>query len=285
MTSLKTTWNALSSTIVSISLTIATGCVPPRPQPIQGDVSIALSIGILEGNEIFNHTLWDEILSSYARQNGEAFDYVGLKFEEGKLDHYLYSVAEIDLRRLASAEIKALFINAYNAYTVKGILDNVRNDGSISIRSIRDISRIWSRAENKIGGYLLSLDNMEHNVLRAIFKDPRIHFALNCASLSCPAIFPTAFTGTTLDEQLDSATRAALSSAKHVKIDGDVLLLSKLFDWYGVDFLTSENLGAEKHLADYVAKYTRADVRQWLSRLNTKPEIRFLKYNWELNKI
>ncbi len=277
-------WHLLGGAMVVATSAFAPGCAAPRAEPIEGDVASALAIGIADGDDAFDHDVWDELLLSYARDEGEAFDYGGLKTEEAKLDRYLSSLAEANLTALNAAEIQALFINAYNAYTVKSILDEVSSDGSFAIGSIRDITDVWSRAEHEVGGYLLSLDNMEHNVLRPMFKDPRIHFAVNCASLSCPALPPRAFTGEALDEQLDAATRAALSSEEHVRINGDVLLLSKLLDWYGGDFVTEGNRGAEGHLADYVAKYTRDEVREWLSGLDGPPAIRFLDYDWGINQ-
>ncbi len=198
------------------ALLVVAACGVPAPEPIEGDLASVLERGIRDGSAEFDHGAWDEILSKYALENGRRFDYAGLKKEEGLLAAYLDSLADADLETLRGPELEALFINAYNAYTVRTVLDRVSQNGSFEIESIRDIEEVFTREAHVVGGFRLSLDNIEHNVLRPIFRDPRLHFAVNCASISCPPLPTDAFEGDRLDEQLEAAAAHALSDP-HVR--------------------------------------------------------------------
>ena len=147
-------------------LLVVASCGVPAPQPIQGDLSSVVARGIREGTAGFDHSAWDEILSKYALESGRRFDYAGLKKEEGLLATYLDSLADVDLGSLRGPELEALFINAYNACTVRTILDRVSANGDFEIQSIRDIEDVFTREAHVVGGFRLSLDNIEHNVLR-----------------------------------------------------------------------------------------------------------------------
>ncbi len=263
-------------------LTVA--CLAPRAELIEGDVASAIEIGIAEGAGRFEHSLWDEILTQYAKEGGRKFDYTGLKSDESKLNRYLQSLADVDLTSLPENEILALFANAYNAYTVKTILGRVSPDGSIEIASIRDIPEVFDLPAHEVGGYSLSLNNMEHNILRPYFKDPRIHFAVNCASTSCPPIPTRAFRGETVEQQLGDVTRSVLSSPDYVRVEGNELVLTRIMDWYGEDFVSDGYKGAEKDLPSFVRKYSSEKVRQWIDAQPTSPSIKFMKYDWRLNQ-
>ncbi|MGH9392009.1 MAG: DUF547 domain-containing protein, partial [Vicinamibacteria bacterium] len=176
-------------------LLVVASCGAPAPEPLRGDLSSVLERGIRAGTASFDHSPWDEILSKYALENGRRFDYAGLKKEEGILRSYLGSLADADLGNLSAPELEARFINAYNAYTIRTILDRVSANGDFEIESIRDIEEVFTREAHGVGGFRLSLDNIEHNVLRPTFRDPRLHFAVNCASISCPPLPPDAFEG------------------------------------------------------------------------------------------
>jgi hypothetical protein len=267
--------------VVSL-LTVA--CLAPRAELIEGDVASAIEKGLAEGTDTFDHSLWDEILSHYVKEGGRKLDYVSLKSDESGINRYLQSLADVDLTSLPGNEILALFANAYNAYTVKTILERVSPDGSFEIESIRDIPEVFDLTEHEVGGYILSLNNMEHNILRPYFKDPRIHFAVNCASTSCPPIPTRAFRGETVQQQLEDVTRNVLSSPDYVLVDGDDLVLTRIMDWYGEDFVSDTYNGAQKDLPSFVRKYTREKVRRWIDAHPTTPNVKFMKYDWSLNK-
>jgi hypothetical protein len=233
-------------------LLLASACGPPPPERIEGELASVLETAVREGTGGFDHGAWDEILSRYALENGRRFDYAGLKKEEGALGLYLDSLAKVELGGLRPAELEALFINAYNAYTVRAILDLVSENGDYRIESIRDIGEVFTREAHVVGGFRLSLDNIEHNVLRPTFRDPRLHFAVNCASISCPPLPTDAFEGERVEEQLESATKNALGNEDYVSTEGDGLLLTKIFEWYGEDFVNPEYRGSEKSLPAFV---------------------------------
>lgn len=262
----------------------ALACGPPKAAPIEGDLSHVIERAMAQGTGGFDHTAWDAILKAHGRDEGRRFDYVGLKREEQQLDDYLTSLAEVDLSRLTSRELEALFINAYNAYTVRTILDHVSEDGEYAIGSIRDIENVFGRERHVVGGFTLSLDNIEHNVLRPTFKDPRLHFAVNCASRSCPPLPLRAFKGESLDEQLEAATKAALTNPDYVSVEENTLVLTKILEWYGGDFTNPSYRGSEASLPAFIRKYADAPVREWIDSRTGDVPIRFRDYDWNLNR-
>ena len=260
------------------------GCGAPRAERIEGDISKVIEKSFGEGSETFDHVDWDEILSAYVRDGGRHFDYAGLKREEAKLHRYLDRLAEADLASLLPTELEALLINAYNAFTIRTVLDHVTEEGGYQIESIRDVPDVFSREAHVVGGFTLSLDNIEHNILRPYFKDPRIHFSVNCASTSCPPLAARAFLGDTLDRQLDAATRATLSNPDYVQVEDGALVLTKILEWYGGDFVNPDFRGAEDTLPAFIARYATEDVRAFIEAKDTDVPIRFRDYDWRLNR-
>ncbi len=259
-------------------------CGAPRAAPIGGDLSSVLAHGIEDGSARFDHSSWDELVQRHAKDGGRRFDYAGLKADEEQFDAYLGALADADLSALSSNEIQASFANAYNAYTIRTILDHVSADGAFDIESIRDVPDVFGREDHSVGGFLLSLDNMEHNVLRPLFKDPRFHFAVNCASISCPPLPMRAFTGDEIDEQLDAVTRNVLTNPDYVSIDSDALMVTKIMDWYGSDFVNPEYVGSEKTLPQFIAKYATAEVREFVATHGDNVTVKFRDYDWDLNR-
>lgn len=259
-------------------------CLAPKADPIEGDIADVITRGIERGEGSFDHLKWDEILVAYTHENGRKLDYSGLKREEAKLEAYLNGLSNVDIGTLNENEIFALFLNAYNALTVKTILNRVSDDGTYKIESIRDISDVFDLGVHNVGGFTLSLNNIEHNILRPFFKDPRIHFAVNCASASCPPLPTRAFTAASVDEQLEVLTRDALSSDDFVRVEGEALVVTKLLEWYGPDFVTNGYKGAEKDLVSFILKYAREEVRDWIESQTSPIDIEFMNYDWTLNK-
>ncbi len=280
-------WTARLGALLAwlVALT-SSACGAPRAAPISGDISAVLAHGIEDGSARFDHSSWDELVQKHARDGGRRFDYAGLKADEGQFQAYLHALADADLSTLSSNEIQALFANAYNAYTVATILEHVSADGAFDIKSIRDVPDVFGRKDHTVGGFLLSLDNMEHNVLRPLFKDPRVHFALNCASISCPPLPKRAFTGDEIDEQLDTVTRNTLTDPDYVSVDGDALLVTRIMDWYGGDFVNPEYKGSGRSLSEFIAPFATTEVREFVTAHddNVSVSVKFRDYDWTLNR-
>lgn len=252
-------------------------CSAPAAELFDGPIVAEMKTGQESGSKIFDHSDYDALLKEHVDIDNGRVDYAGFKSDEAKLDAYLKTIAEVDMKELGGDEQHALLINAYNAYTVKLILENYPID------SIRDTSDPWGSERYVVGSHRLSLDNIEHNLIRPIFKDPRIHFAVNCAAKDCPPLRPFAYTGAKLDDQLDEATRAVLSSSRFVRVESDRLHVTKLFDWYGDDFVNKEFKGHASNAARYIARYTSTEVREFIESKDNDPTIRFLDYDWSLN--
>jgi hypothetical protein len=237
-----------------------------------------------EGRKRFDHGLWDAIVSEYAVEGGRRFDYRGLKREEHRLTTYLDALSTADLESLSGPELEALFLNAYNAFTVRTILDRMTASGEFEIASIRDIPDVFTREAHRVGGFRLSLDQIEHNILRPTFRDPRLHFAVNCASISCPPLPQDAFEGGRLEEQLERATGNVLRNPDYVSVEKDELLLTKILDWYGGDFVNPQYRGSAKSVPDFVAKYASGEVRRFLDERKGDVKVLFREYDWRLNR-
>jgi Protein of unknown function, DUF547 len=273
----------MKASVVGVLL-FSAACGAPKASPIGGDIGSSVSRALAEGRERFDHRIWDELVSRYQRQEGRRFDYAGLKKEEPKLDSYLESLSRADLASLSGVELEALFINAYNAFTIRTVLGHVAPDGTYQIDSIRDIDDVFGRKVHVVGGFHLSLDDIEHGILRPTFRDPRVHFAVNCASLSCPPVPVHAFSGDAVSAELEAAARNALSNPDYATVEGGELLLTKILEWYGSDFVSPDYRGSEKTVASFVRKYASEDVRRFVDEHTDDVPIRFRDYDWRLNR-
>jgi len=229
----------------------------------------------------FDHSKFDTLLKTYV-QNGKV-NYAALK-QDKRLDEYLQQLSEADPEALPTREEKiAFWINAYNAYTLKLVVDNY------PIKSITDLSALgylslpfdspWKRKFCKVGGKTYSLDEIEHDILRGKFGEEQIHFAVNCASESCPVLRSEAYTGAKLGAQLREQAEAFLrdSTRNHIKLEGNTLYLSKIFEWYRSDFESKKG-----SLLKYIAQFFSGEERERLESGNIT--IKFLDYNWNLNE-
>jgi hypothetical protein len=188
----------------------------------------------------------------------------------------------------------AFWINAYNLLTLRTIVDHYPIQGSWFTRaprnSIRQIDGVWTKITWRAAGQTLTLDDIEHRILRPEFKEPRVHFAINCASIGCPPLAAEPYLARTLDAQLDAAARRSLSSARGFKIDGSTLSVPTIFEWYGEDFVARFAPTAAGK-SDRIEQAVRGVVEQFgpqpASDLARTPStrIRFLDYDWSLNDV
>ena len=162
----------------------------------------------------------------------------------------------------------------YNAWTIKLILS-----GYPGVESIKDLGSFlkspWKKKIVRIDGNVITLDDVEHNILRPRFKDPRIHFAVNCASKGCPPLIAEPFRGDILDQQLSAATRAFLNNPKQNRLDGSTLYVSKIFKWFSEDF-NDDAIG-------FFLKYADDPFKQKLMANRDTIKIKYLDYDWSLN--
>ena len=222
-----------------------------------------------------DHSAFDKLLKKYVNAKGRV-NYKGLKADQTELNSYLALLSKnAPAASWSKAEQMAYWINAYNAYTIRLVLDHY------PISSIKDIgSKIkipfvttpWAIKFFTIGGEKMSLDNIEHGTLRKKYDDPRIHFSLVCASISCPRLRNEAYTADKLDKQLDDQARDFLNDPAKNKIGKSEAQLSKYFDWYKGDW---NNNG--QSVAKWVNKYST-------TKMDENAKVTYTDYNWHLNE-
>ena len=219
-----------------------------------------------------DHSLYGELLNNYVKDG--VVNYQGFKGEEAKLDKYLTVLENTHVSELSRDEQFAFYVNAYNAWTIKLILSAY--PGIDSIKDLGSIFRSpWEQEIARINGKILTLDEIEHEILRAQFKDPRVHFAVNCASKSCPPLISKPYRGSTLDSQLDDATRAFINDPKSNYLKGNKLYVSRIFKWFAEDF--------NDDVVGFFLKYAEGDFKKELEAKKDKLKIVYLSYDWSLN--
>ncbi len=216
--------------------------------------------------EKVDYSLWNSLLSMYVKPNG-LVDYRNLKQQETKLDEFLTILSKTKITNDWTTNDKiAYWINVYNAYTFKLIVKNY------PLSSIKDIDSPWKTDFFRIDGQLMSLGHVEHKILRK-FDDPRIHFAINCASYSCPRVIQIPYKGKNLDRLLTRQTAEYINDQKNNEITNYSYKLSKLFSWFGGDFKKDSQT-----ITGFINKYSDIKIRNQKSR-------GFIPYDWRLNTL
>jgi hypothetical protein len=250
-------------------------CGAPQSEPAEGPVAVEVRAAIAGGTGTFDHAVWSRLLAGGTRDG--LVDYRFFQARADTLDSYLARIGAASIETLSPSQLKALLINAYNAYTIRSILDYP------AVASIRDIPGVWTDRTHLVGGHQLTLDQIEHNLLRPFFKDPRIHFAVNCASLSCAPLPAWAYDGDGLEAQLEGQSRAFLTDTGNVRLVDGVLEVSRYFDWYGDDFVAEGWTPVAATIPEFIAHYASRDVRAAIERAATPIPLRFIEYDWSLN--
>lgn len=202
-------------------------------------------------------------------------DYAGLKAEEYKLDAYLDLMSNVDVDSLDSDSRLAFWINAYNAWTLKLILRDYPD-----VESIKDYGGFftspWEIDMVEAEGELYTLDEVEHGIIRKRFDEPRIHFAVNCASMSCPPLRAEPYAGDKLDRQLEEQTVEFINDPENTYFKDGTLYVSRIFKWYAEDFVPPG-------VAEFVARHARGSLRAELEAAGGDIEVKYLEYDWSLN--
>ena len=232
-------------------------------------------IHITGKNSVKKNELWTSLVKKHVGADG-LVDYKGFIADKNKLQEYLDTLSANPPEKNWSDNDKiAYWLNAYNAFTIKLIVDHY------PVKSIKDlgakhqvifINTPWDRKFFEIGGKTMTLNRIEHRILRREFKEPRIHFALNCASLSCPKLRREAYDGSRLDEQLTDQAKTFLSDKSRNEIDAKTPKLSAIFDFYGKDITKWSG----KSLIEFINQYAPVKIA-------ADAELDYLDYNWNLN--
>jgi len=258
-----------------------------------------ISSSVLAQNS-FNHQTFDSVLQNYVDKQGRV-NYQAIK-QERLLGRYLDQLKNVESREFetwSEKEKMAFWINAYNAVTLAGIIKNYPIEyGNLIARarfpknSIRQIGGFWDTVFIQIMNQDISLNEIEHEILRKKYQDPRIHAVLVCAAIGCPILENRAFYPEDLDDRLDEANRHFINNPDKVKLDKDknILYLSSIMDWYKQDYLlsSSENKFYEHYPEDirgvieFVLGYVEDEKKEFI--LANHPKVKFLDYDWTLNE-
>ena len=219
-----------------------------------------------------DHGIFGELL---ARHNREGWvDYAGFKRDEQRLDEYLDILAEANPEALPPGEQFAFYINAYNAWTIKLILTAYPG-----IESIKDLGGLfkspWKIKFVRLDGRSVTLDHIEHDILRPRFRDPRVHFAINCASQGCPPLQEEPFAAQRLETQLDTAARRFVNDRRFNRLEGNTLHVSSIFKWFREDFAND--------IVGFFRKYAAGELKSALDANPGAIDVRYLDYDWSLN--
>ncbi len=236
--------------------------------------------------QTIDHSAWDRLLKAYVKPGADGLnrvDYAAFKRAGHEdLKRYIRRLESVDSQTLDRREQFAFLVNLYNAKTIDVVLDNY------PIKSIKDISLggglvalvtggPWKGKILKVKGVDLSLDDIEHGTLRPMFKDPRVHYAVNCASIGCPNLQTEAFTGAKLDAQLDAAARAYINHSRGVTVGPNGVVVSSIYSWFKADFGGNDE-GVLKHLRAYAAP-------DLVKTLEAVKSISGDFYDWGLNDV
>ena len=214
-------------------------------------------------------SIFDSFLQKNVDKTGRV-DYKSLKNNETLLDNYLAYIQNNEpTKDWSSNKKKAFWINTYNAYTIKIILNNY------PLKSIRDIKidgkTAWKIPFVKVGQKRYTLDQIEHEILRKKFNDPRIHVGINCASVSCPRLWNFAFTEDNIASSLDNLMKVFINDTTRNKISKNNVALSEIFNWFSKDFIKNGTI------ISYLNTYAAIKISE-------KASIKYLTYDWSLNK-
>jgi hypothetical protein len=222
------------------------------------------------------HAQWNSLLYKYVSPTGRV-NYRGFIADRAKLESYLQLICKTNPDAQAnwtSDDRKAFWLNVYNAATVQTITQYypVASMKDIRIKAFLGSPKSpWEKSMVNVGGQRYSLNEIEKEVLSKRFKDPQVHFALVCASVSCPNLLGEAYDGAKLQKQLDGQTKRFINDATKNDITAGKVALSNIFDWYAADFG-----GSDPNIANYLNRYSKV-------RIAPGTKLEYLPYNWDLN--
>lgn len=210
-----------------------------------------------------DHSGFDKLLKKYVSTNGKV-DYKGLKNDKALLDAYTVELAkQIPDKQWSNNASLAYWINAYNVFTLKLVIDNYPTSSITKLYS----GKPWDEKSITLAGKKYSLNNIENDIIRPKFKDARIHFAVNCAAVSCPPLANTAYTEANVNSLLDARVKNFINSSSN-EISVAKIKISKIFDWYKADF---------GDVVSFINKYSTL-------KINLNAAVEYKEYDWNLNE-
>lgn len=251
---------------------------------IRSALTSAIALGALSGGALAEeadfHARWDALLSTYVVESADGvnrFDYGGLKDnteDAASLAAYIESYADADFDSLTKDQQFAAYANAYNALTIQHMIERY------PVKSIRTgyIVGPWKRVKMVIDGRELSLDAIEHDILREDWDEPRVHYAVNCASIGCPNLQDRAWRAETLDEDLTSAAIEYVNHPRGVSVRArGGLQVSTIYKWFRDDFG-----GNEQGVIDHLLQYAEPELAE---QIRANADIKKHDYDWALNDV
>ncbi len=217
---------------------------------------------------VVDHSVFDKLLQASVTSKGDV-NYSAFAKNKATLKSYIVSLTKVNTSKLSKNEKTAFWINAYNALTIDQIIEHYPVSSITKI----DGGKVWDQPlPYKFEGKTLTLNDIEKKILLgAELFDARVHFAVNCAAVSCPTLSNQAFTGANVQEMLTKNTKSALANPSFNKISAKSAAISKLFDWYKADFVK-----AEGSIVKFINKYSS-------TKISDQTKITYLDYNWSLN--
>jgi hypothetical protein len=230
-----------------------------------------------------DHGAWDAFLSKHVQEgrdgiNRIAYGKVGRADREA-LGGYLAMLQKVAIRRFSRDEQRAYWINLYNAATVEVVLEHYPVDSIMKI----DISPglfakgPWKKKLLAVEGEGVSLDDIEHRILRPLWRDPRTHYAVNCASLGCPNLQPRAYTSANMEQLLDAGARAYVNHPRGARVEGGRLVVSSIYVWFQPDFG-----GGDAGVIEHLKQHAEPKLKKALAGAR---RIGAHEYDWSLNDL
>ena len=257
----------------------ATAVIAPTLLSTDAFAASPIRAFVPKGSGNFDHSAFDALLKTYVKPDSAGYnrvDYKGLQSQATTLKTYIASLEAASPSKMGADAAHAFWINTYNAKTLDVILDH------FPVKSIKDIklgggglfgSGPWSADILTVEGTALSLDDVEHRIVRAIFNDPMSHYGLNCASYSCPNLMPTAYTASNLNALLDTSGSQYINHPRGVSVENGRVQASKIYSWYGDDW------GGKDAVRAHWLKYANPDLT---AALAGAASVRY-NYDWSLN--
>ena len=225
----------------------------------------------------FDHSKFDQILKMYVDTGGRV-DYNGIAGDEA-FREYMVSLENAKPDALSRDGQLAFWINAYNAVTIDKVIKwkPKKSVRETFVPGVWTGTKFFTSREHTVAGQRLSQDDIEHEILRKRFKDPRIHFAIVCASSGCPPLPQVAYTADNVQARLEEETRMYLHSERGIQIDyvENTMMLSKLFDWFAGDFESKSG-----SVTNFIKPYLDEKAMAFLDRM---PKMSYIAYDWSLN--